>query len=112
MQSENLLRLISIIMTAVSYVFLLLALTVIEEERSFYIFMGLGGIIGGVILLGLAKIIQYQVMSHHVLEESLRAARTQNRLLQELLTRKNTAKKPATAQQRPQPTQKNKVEKA
>ncbi|MEK7991529.1 MAG: hypothetical protein VSS52_011030 [Thiotrichaceae bacterium] len=84
MRIENTLNIFATLIYAISYIVLLLAFTLIENERMTYIAGGLGGIILGTILLGFAKIVYYQEKNHQELLELVRTQRSELRALNEM----------------------------
>lgn len=81
MRIENTLNIFATLIYAVSYIVLLLAFTLIENERMVYIVGGLGGLILGTILLGFSKLVYYQEKNHQELVELVRVQRSELRTL-------------------------------
>lgn len=112
MRIENTLNIFASMIYAVSYVALLVAFTLLEEQRMTYIFIGLTGLILATVLLGFAKLLNYQEKIHEDLSElirvqriSLRTLNDTHKLLQNVQKnlphnthKQSTAKKPAIAE--------------
>ncbi|WP_353572752.1 hypothetical protein [Candidatus Albibeggiatoa sp. nov. BB20] len=114
MRIENTLNIFATLIYAVSYIVLLLAFTLIENERMTYIAGGMGGLILGSILLGFAKVVYYQEKNHQELVELVRTQRSELRALndtqksvqniQKILMAKYAVKQPAKTDAKPSKT--------
>ncbi|MCV6638026.1 hypothetical protein [Candidatus Albibeggiatoa sp. nov. NOAA] len=111
MRIENTLNIFATLIFAVSYIVLLLAFTLIENERMTYIAGGLGGLILGTVLLGFSRIVYFQEKNHQELLEMVRVQRSELRALndmqkstqniQKILMAKYAPKQPAKANTKP-----------
>ncbi len=91
MQIESSLSIFGLMAIAVAYILLLLAFTVVEEERMLFIISGFGGMLLGLVMLGFAKIIRLQQEINQHLNTLTRFSRAQTQAMTELTATK-TAK--------------------
>ncbi len=104
MRIENMINIFAVLIYVISYVVLLLAFTLFEDDRVIYIAGGIGGIIFGTVLLGFAKIIYYQEKSYQEILELVRVQRTQLRAFNDMqksqqITQKTHLKRSVAKQQ-------------
>lgn len=102
MRIEGGLSIAGIMAIVISYILLLLAFIVVEEQRMLYIIGGFAGFLLGLLLLAFAKIIHLQTEMLKQLETLVRFDRAQTKALTELSTNNTTAtpvKKTAPAAQ-------------
>ncbi|OUD11702.1 hypothetical protein [Thioflexithrix psekupsensis] len=93
MRIEGGLSIAGIMAIVISYVLLLLAFIVVEEQRMLYIIGGFAGFLLGLLLLAFAKIIHLQTETLKQLETLVRFDRAQTKVLTDFAANNTPVKK-------------------
>lgn len=93
MKVESIIAIFGVLAIVISYILLLIAFTVLEESKTFYVISAFGGIVIGTVLLGLSKMIIHQ----EELVKQLDALNKLTRLQVKALTELSAAKNPKAA---------------
>lgn len=89
MKVESIIAIFGVLAIVISYILLLIAFTVLEESKTFYVISAFGGIVIGTVLLGLSKMIIHQEELVKQLDALNKLTRLQVKALTELSAAKN-----------------------